>query len=183
MYGDGQTQLNGNLYLKKLTFWHKSSGSDWSIFKGMNTILFNGRHLKKADTLVNKGQMQNISQHWNRLSIPISWKQNYRARWRRCWDVGSLLLASAIFTNWRMWISEKVKSNIFVMVVAHNLCLHKKRLSYSMLLLRYQKKVYRGLLRKWPITPSSAKSEIAVYPNICVMIKSKCVPPYFMFVS
>ena len=47
--------------LKKLTFWHKRSGSDWSIFKGMNTILVNGRHLKKADTLVNKGQMQNIS--------------------------------------------------------------------------------------------------------------------------
>ena len=31
--------------------------------------------------------------------IPIFWQQNYCSRWRRTWDIGSLILAAAIFKN------------------------------------------------------------------------------------
>ena len=36
--------------------------------------------------------------------------------------------------------------------------------------------VYGGHLKQWLPTPSRAKSEMALYPNIFVMTKSKCVP-------
>ena len=93
-------QHNVNRYLNKLIFWQKRSDSNWSIFKGMNTILFNGRHFRKQ---------------W--LSIFISWKQNYPARWRRWWDVG-------LYLKWWSPITY--------------VCI-PQRPTYSTLLLRYEK--------------------------------------------
>ena len=61
-------------------------------------------------------------------------------------------------------------------MVPENLYLIQKRLIYLKQLLRYEKiGLYGGHFPKWPPTPSRAKSEMALYPNMFVMMKSKCV--------
>ena len=59
--------------------------------------------------------------------------------------------------KWRVWMSEKVKSNIFEMVVLDNLYYIPKRLIYLKQLLRHEK---IGLRRpSWKMAANAFKGE------------------------
>ena len=73
---------------------------------------------------------------------------------------------------------EESQSNIFEMVVPENVCLYTKMTDLFDAVIKIWENTFTAAILK-----TVTKSDITLYPNIFVMINSKCMPRNVMFVS